>query len=250
MSNTIDSSWARLFTISALLLPLAGFLAFCGEAVQVYLDTLPLPTLPSGDVAGLAPAYLRSFDFVGFHASLFNTEYSLLCLAVLAFVPAVIALFVALRGTDVGISTVAASLAIMGVVFVLFAAVGAFTEIQEAVVWDGGCSACGTTPVALASGASTLGAASQLGELLVIVGILVLSVLMLRSALFNKVSGIIGIVAALYALAGTFFLFSSLSEMDSDIGTAVVFALIALWGATIAPRFLKWGRPNTSPAEV
>jgi hypothetical protein len=239
---TADFSWASLFKISALFLPLAGFLAFCGEAVQVYLDTLTLPTMPSGDVAGLAP--------VGFHASLFNTEYSLLCLAVLAFVPAVIALFVALRGTDVGISTVAASLAIIGVVFVLFAAVGAFTEIQEAVVWDGGCSACGTTPVALAAGASTLGVATQLGELLVIVGILVISILMLRSTLFSKVSGIIGIVAALYALAGSFFLFASLSEMDSDIGSALTFVLITLWGMSVAPRLLRLGRVNANPTDA
>jgi len=231
------------------LLPLAGFLALCGQLIQVYVDTLPFPSVASGGTGFVGSGWLQSFDFVGFHASLFNSEYSLLTLAVLAFLPATIALFVVLRSTDVGISTVGASLAIVGVIFVLFAAVADFTEIQEAVVWDGGCTPCGTTPVALGVGASTGGVALQLGELLIVVGILVLSILMLRSVAFSKVSGALGIVATLYALAGI-FLFSSFSELDSDIASAVSFSLIALWGLSITPRLLKLGRGSPGPAET
>jgi len=246
LGNSADTSWAKLFRISAVLLPLAGFLALCGQLIQVYVDTLPFPSAESGGTAFVASGYLQSFDFVGFHASLFNSEYSLLTLAVLAFLPATIALFVVLRSTDVGISTVGAALAIVGVVFVLFAAVADFTEIQEAVVWDGGCTPCGNTPIALSVGASTGGVALQLGELLIVVGILVLSILMLRSVAFSKVSGVLGIVAALYALAGI-FLFSSLSELDSDIASSITFLLLALWGLSVAPRLLRLGRGNPSP---
>ena len=249
MGNSADTSWAKLFRIGALLLPLAGFLALCGQLIQVYVDTLPSISVESGGIGFVASGYLQSFDFVGFHASLFNSEYSLLTLAVLAFLPATIALFLALRGTDVGISTVGASLAIVGVVFVLFAAVADFTEIQEAVVWDGGCTPCGNTPVALGVGASTGGVALQLGELLIVVGILVLSILMLRSVAFSKVSGALGIVASLYALAGV-FLFSSFSELNSDIASAVSFLLIALWGLSVAPRLLRLGRDSLGPGKA
>jgi len=249
LGNSADTSWGKLFRIGAVLLPLAGFLALCGQLIQVYVDTLPFPSVESGGNGFVASGWLQSFDFVGFHASLFNSEYSLLTLAVLAFLPATIALFVVLRSTDVGISTVGASLAIVGVVFVLFAAVADFTEIQEAVVWDGGCTPCGNTPIALGVGASTGGVALQLGELLIVVGILVLSILMLRSVAFSKVSGVLGIVAALYALAGG-FLFSSLSELDSDIASAVSFLLIALWGLSVTPRLLRLGRANPTPGEA
>jgi hypothetical protein len=246
-----EGSWANLFRISALFLPLAGFLVLCGQAVQVYLDTLPLPPANSASsgYVPFSPSFLQSFDFVGFHALLFNSEYSLLTLGVLAFLPAVIALFVALRSTDVGISTVALALSAVGVVFVLLAAVDAFTEIQEAVTWDGGCTSCGNTPISLAFGTSAGGVALQLGELLIVVGILVLSVLMLRNAAFGKVSGVLGIVAALYALVGV-FLFSSLSELDSDIGAASAFLLFALWELSVAPRMLRLGRSNPNPGEV
>jgi len=249
LGNSADASWAKLFRIGAVLLPLAGFLALCGQLIQVYLDTLPSTSIGSGGVGFVASGYLQSFEFVGFHASLFNSEYSLLTLAVLAFLPAVIALFIALRSTDVGISTVGTLLAVVGVVFVLFAAVADFTEIQEAFVWDGGCTPCGNTPIALSVGASTGNVALQLGDLLIVVGILVLSILMLRSVAFNKVSGVLGIAAALYALAGT-FLFSSFSEMDSDIASAITYLLLALWGLSIAPRLLKLGRGNLSPVEA
>lgn len=246
MDNTADFSWTGLFKISAVLLPLAGFLAFCSKAVQVYLDTQPLQPLPIAP-NGFSQNYLQSFDFIGFHASSFNLEYSLLSLAVLAFLPAAIALFVALRRTDAGISTVGTALAVVGVVFVLLAAVDAFTQIQEAVVWDGGCSTCGTTPIYFSFGSGTYSAATQLGELLVVVGILVMSILMLKSTSFSRISGIIGIVAALYALAGSFFIFPSLSEMNSDLGTAIIFALLTLWGISVAPKFLKLGRPVPNP---
>jgi len=227
------------------LLPLAGLFAFCGQLVQVYIDTLPSPSL-----SGAGSGYLQSLDFIGFHASLFNSEYSLLTIGVLAFLPAAVALFVALGRTDVGISAVGAILAGVGVVFILIAAVDAFTQIQEAVIWDSGCTPCGTTPINLSYGSSTYGAALQLGDLLVVVSVLVFSVLMLRGNAFSKFSGVLGIVSSIYVLANGFLLSSNLSEINADIVTAIAFLLITLWAFSLAPRLVRLGKTETSPPQV
>jgi len=223
-------------------LPLAGLLALASQAVQVFLDLQPYPaatSVPDGFTSG----FVQNIDFVGSHTLLFNSEYTLLCLAVLAFLPAVIALFAGLRSTDVGFSVTGTALAMVGVVLVLFASIDAFTDIQEAALWDSGCTACGIFPLQASFGTSTLPKATQIGDLLIVVGILILSAMMLRSAVFSKVSGVLGIVAALYALVGG-FAFSSLSETNSDIASAVTFVLLTIWGISITPGLLRLAKAD------
>jgi hypothetical protein len=244
LSNTTSSSWATLFKISAVALPLAGLFGIMDEAIQAFLDTQPSAapaTIPNGFTQG----FVQSVDFVGNHTLLFSSEYSFLVLSMLSILVAAIALFLALSKTDMGTSAIGALLTSVGTIFVLFAAVNAFTEINEAAIWDSGCTVCGTFPLQLVFGTSTYSAALELGELLIIVGILIFSAIMLKGSAFSRLSGVIGIITALYALAGV-FAFSSLSGTDYDIASMFIFVLLTLWGVSVAPRLFKLGKANSS----
>jgi hypothetical protein len=244
LGNTTSSSWATLFKISAVALPLAGLFGIMSQAIQVFLDMQP-STAPATIPNGFTQGFIQSVDFVGNHTILFSSEYSFLVLSMLSILVAAIALFLALSKTDMGTSAIGALLTAVGTVFVLFAAVSAFTEINEAAIWDSGCTSCGTFPLQLVFGTSTYSAALQLGELLIVVGVLIFSAIMLKSSTFSRISGALGIIAALYALVSV-FAFSSLSETNSDIAYTFTFVLLTLWGVSLAPRLLKLGKANTS----
>jgi hypothetical protein len=175
-------------------------------------------------------------NFIGSHTLLYNSWYTLLCLAVLAFLPGVFALLVSLHKADIGFSITGAAFAMIGIILILFQSVDAFTQIAAADTWGSGCTECGVYPLQEAFGTSTGFKAGQIGGLLILVGILILSVVMLRGSIFSRISGILGIVTFLYALVISFV---SLSGTNSDIANVVTYALLTLWAISLTPRLLK-----------
>jgi len=59
LADLAINTWARLLKISAVLLPLAVLLALCGQIIQLYIDTLPFPSL-SGAGSGYVDSDIAS----------------------------------------------------------------------------------------------------------------------------------------------------------------------------------------------
>ncbi len=233
MAEQGGESWGSLFKVAAITLLLAPLTYIFSQVIQAIINTLPYPvnTEPG-------QGFTTFLDFIGSHTSLFNAEYELVTLAVLLFVPATIALSVALRKADAGLSAIGGTVTFSGLIFVLLSAVFSFTEIQEAAAWDSGCTTCGNTPIYEAAGTVTGGTSLQVGGLLLFIGILILSLAMLRGGVFSKSSAYLGIITALVAIAVSF----ATSSLDGNVAVAVglvPFVLITLWGVSLYPRLLK-----------
>jgi hypothetical protein len=232
-----DNSWGSIYKIGAVALPLSPLIYILGQAIQYWLTALPYPNIATGPGSGL----IDFLDFIGANNSLYNAQWTLTALAVVLVVPAAIALMAALRKTDLGIASMATALIGLGIVFSLYQVVMAFTEISEAVTWNSGCTVCGDIPLQAAAGTFSGGTAGQLGSLLLALGVLMLSVLMLRGTMFSKVSGYLGVIAALEGIAGS-FVFSNLDGGDAVLAGVTPFVLLTIWGITISPRLLRLGR--------
>jgi hypothetical protein len=226
-----ENPWRSLFRVCAVLLPLAGVFVVA-YAVLYYVY----------EFAGFCPqgscAFVSVLEYIGNNALLFNSAEVLVVLAVLAFLPAVLALYVALRRTDVGFSLIGTVFTVAGIGIILSNASQLFFEVQEAQVWDGGCTVCGNTPIEGAAGTGSMYVAGELGSLLILVGVIILSVVMLRGSSFSKVSGYLGLLAGLVGIIGT-FAFGSLSGVAYDATSVLPYVLLALWAFSISPRMFR-----------
>lgn len=232
-----DNSWRSIYKIGAVALPLSPLIYIFSQSIQLVLNTYPPINVAGGPGSGL----VNGLDFIGVNSFLFNSEYALITLSVLVALPAVIALLVALRKTDIGIASIGTGLLLLGIVFVLYETTTAFSEIQEAVTWNSGCTVCGNTPIEAAAGTFSGSTGGELGSLLIVVGILILSVLMLRGTTFSKVSGYLGVIAALEGIVGT-FAFSNMSGNDAVFTGVIPYVLLTVWGVTLSPRLFKLGQ--------
>jgi len=105
-------------------------------------------------------------------------------------------------------------------------------------VWDGGCTACGNTPIEAAAGSVAGYTVAELGLLLVLLGTMVVGVAMVRGEMFSRLSGYLGIVAGLEEIIGT-FAFASLSGPAGEATGLLPYALLALWAFSTSPRLFK-----------
>jgi hypothetical protein len=219
--------------VSALLLPLAGVSALAFGWIAVFYEY--------NGYAGTTPE--AAVSYVGNNVLLFDSASVLLTLAALCFLPVALALYLSLRRTDQGYTLLGAAFVVTGIGIILANVPTAFYFVQEAHVWDGGCTACGSAPLMAAESAGSVDFANELGFLILLLGVLVLSVAMLRGRTFSKVSGAIGIVAGMEGIISNFAV--------STIGTtntpnppfvfvaAIPYVLLALWTFSLSPRLLR-----------
>jgi hypothetical protein len=230
LAATTEGSWRSLFKAGAVLLPLAGVFLVAYEVLGTTLSNGFTPTTLPGQ------AWVTIVDYIGSNATSFNVDYVLLTLSVLAFLPAVLALYLALRRTDASFSLLGSSLAVSGIIIVLSNVSLQFFEVQEAQVWDGGCTICGNAPIEAAAGMPAAFTAEMLAFLLILISVLIFSVVILRGATFSKVSGYLGVLAF---IVGIILSFVSLNGVAGEWQGVVPSVLLAVWAISLSPRLFK-----------
>jgi len=231
--TSTEGSWRSLFRASAVLLPLAGVFALAFGWLAVFYEY-------SGYMGTTSQA---AINYVGSNMLLFNSASVLLTLAVLCFLPAALALYLSLRRTDQGFTLWGAAFVVTGIGIILANVSTAFYFVQEANIWDGGCTACGTAPLVAAESAGSVNFANELGFLILFLGVVVLSVVMLRGSAFSKVSGVIGLVAGIEGIISNFAV-STIGTSNTPnppyVFVAVIpYVLLALWTVSLSPKLLK-----------
>jgi hypothetical protein len=231
--TSVENDWRSLFRASALLLPLAGVSALAFGWLAVFYEY--------NGYAGQSP--LEEVTYVGSNALLFNSASIFLTLAVLCLIPAALALYFPLRGTDKGTTLAGTAFVVAGACVILSNVSTAFYYVHEAQLWDGGCTPCGTAPIEAASSTGSVNFANELGFLVILAGVVMLSALMLRGSVFGKISGVLGIVAGLEGIISNFLvanLGTSYTPNPPYVFVAVIpYVLLSLWAISLGPRLLK-----------
>jgi len=178
--------------------------------------------------------------YVGNNANLFYATDIFLMLAVLVAVPALLALFVALKDTNVGLSALGASFAIVGCGIILTYIPDAFYLVQEARILVTGTGATYLTldPLNATAGLGIASTGNNVGFLVILLGVLVLGVVMLMSVAFGKIAGVLAILAALVGIVGT-SIYPTGGGTNAEIVSMLTYSLILLWNIVTAWKLVK-----------
>ena len=203
------------------------------------------------EFAGFCPTtciFQDGVKYVGDNANLFYAADIFLMLAVLLAVPAVVALFVALKETNAGLSALGASFAILGCGMIVAYLPELFYLVQEAQIYVTGTGATtvfNLNPLNATAGLGVTYTANDLGFLLILLGVLVLGVVMFMSAAFGRTLGTLGILAALVGLVGT-SIYPTGGGTDAQIVSMLTYVLIMLWNVLTAWKLVRSGTlPHT-----
>ncbi len=217
------SAWRSVTRIGSLLLPAAAVLALITEA----LGNLVIP------IGGLTGTFEDGLTYIANNSFLFNLEYGLLTVACLAFLLSLVGLFHFLRRTDVGLAAAGTVLSAVGLGIVLSNVSQSFFLVKEATVYAAnacvGCTILNLDPSQAAAGAGSFAIADEIGLLVVLAGVMILSSIMLEhDSLLGRSSGYTGLSAGVVGIVGT-CAGGYLSGDVSDIVALLPFLLLAAW---------------------
>jgi len=229
LTETSGDHWQSLYKIGACLLIVSAVFIVAESVLAAVLSNGFAPSTVAGQ------GWVAIVDYIGSNAMLYNADYVLLTLSVLTFLPAVLALYLALRRTDASLSLLGSAFAISGIIIVLSNVSLQFFEVQEAQVWDNGCTICGNAPIEAAAGMPAAFTAEMLASLLILLGVLILSVVMLKGTAF-RVSGYLGVLAFIVGIVVSFV---SLPGVAGAWQGVVPFVFLALWAVSLSPRLYK-----------
>ena len=137
-----------------------------------------------------------------------------------------------------GFSVLGTVLIASGIGVILSNVSQSFFQVQAALAWDSGCTACGNIPIYEAAGMNSVGTADSFGGSLAVVGVTVISLVMLRGTTFNRVSGYRGLLAGIVSIVGA-IAFSSLSGGLGEVANVLPSIIVGVWVISLAPRLWK-----------
>jgi hypothetical protein len=196
------------------------------------------------EFAGFCPTTCNFVDgvtYIGNNANLFYTADVFLTLAVLAFVPGVLALFVSLRKDNAGLSMLGASFAAIGSGIVLAYVPDLFYLVQEAQIYvtgTGASTVLNLNPLNATAGLGIVYTANDIGFFAILVGILILGIVMAAGSSFGRIPGILGILAALVGIVGT-SIYPTGGGTTAEAVSMLTYVLLLFWAAASSYKMME-----------
>ena len=192
-TNTTDPTYRGLYKAGSLALLLSGIL------LLIYAGTLL--------ILGPAPSPIVDYlTFLGANYLLVIIGMSFLTAALVLLIPAIFALYHALKPVSIGRTLIGSGILMSGIIVFLSNVGNYFWLVNIGLNYGRSCvSSCVQINQTLALATAALATSSvvidfYIAILLIILGILVLSLAMLKSPIFGKAAGYLGIIAGIFSL--------------------------------------------------
>jgi hypothetical protein len=230
VASQVDPSWKGVYRVGGICLLLAGL---------IYLTQVIL-----GLLLGAAPADSQQFlQALATHPSLAQVSYGLWSLADFLLVPAVLALYLALK--RIGKNPMLVATGVMAVFIVLDLAITDATSLTLVTLTQHAATA--TSAAARAAylaaanyGLATLPLANFYSWVVPSVGILIISIVMLKGV-FGKLTASVGIVAGIVGIVAGFYVI-----VPALVGVTLLAGLtLGLWCVLAGRRLYQLGKPQS-----
>ncbi len=225
---TTDSMYRGLYKAGSFALLLSGIL------LLIYAGTLL--------ILGPAPSPIVDYlNFLGANYLLVIIGMSFLTAALVLLIPAIFALYHALKPVSIGRTLIGSGILISGIIVFLSNVGNYFWLVNIALNYGRVCvSSCQQINQTAATATSSVVIDFYIAILLIIMGILVLSLAMLKSPVFGKATGYLGIIAGIFSLVvpsvqEIVYLNLSLSAYP----LVVSFILYGIWALLAGSRLYK-----------
>jgi len=214
------------------------------------LYTGPQPSIPivvsmASATNNLAPNSTLDVQarFVAAHAGVFQINFLLLALAELLFIPAVLAVVVAIRGSGRAPSSLGLALGLGGIFFSLMAFPSAFSAISLAQAYAAGTSDTLRTGLLASVLASSLteGVEAILGSILLSAAVAIAGYAMTKVAWFGKRTGYLGVFAGILGILDSFLPYSL------AIVGSILSVFILIWIFLVGIKLVRLSSDPTSP---
>jgi hypothetical protein len=200
----IDSSWNSLLKVGGVSSVLAGVFLMLEQVFISDSNNLFNSYFSSQVATNSVISVPMLLSFIETNSNIYYGWYISYALAALFGLPALFALYVALRQNDKGIALIGSAFGVLGIGIIVANISNHFYLINESFVYDSGCTVCASQAVTGATATFAADMADSFGSLMLIVALIVLSAAILRGRALPRALGFFGLAVALVNLVITF----------------------------------------------
>ena len=202
----IDPSWNSLLKAGGISSILAGLCLILSQVFLADLNSLFSGFFASSIMSNSVITVPQKLAFVESHSNLYYGWYiSGDALAALFGLPALLALLIVLSRVDKGFALIGSALGFASIGIILSNVSNQFYLINEAFVFDSGCTVCASQAITGATATYSAYTAEMFASLILTVAEIILSIVILKGMIFNRSLGFLGLGSALVGLVIAFF---------------------------------------------
>lgn len=154
----------------------------------------------------------------------YGADYSA-ALAALFGIPVVLALYVSLNRINKGVTLIGSTIGLASLVLILAAIPSQFYLINEAVIYDGGCTVCAQQATTGAISTFQSATASTFATYVLAAAIVIVSLVIIKGNVFSKGLGYFGIAVVLVSVVAGFINISYASDVPAIVEAIWLFAV-------------------------
>jgi Domain of unknown function (DUF4386) len=232
VASHVDPSWKGVYRVGGICLLLTGL---------IYLTEVTLGIYSGIPGAADSVQYLQS---LAAHPSLAQVSYGLYSLTDFLLVPAVLALYLALK--RIGKNPMLLATGLMAVFVVVDVAITEANSLTIVTLTQHAATATSATERAAYMAAAnyalaTLPLATFYSYVVSSVGVLIVSIVMLKGV-FSKLTAYVGIIAGIVGIIAGFYVFVP----ALTVLTLLALLTFGLWCALAGPRLYRLGKPQSA----